>query len=269
MLKTLLPATLIALSALACSSSFADGPAPSTAPGAADFHFQRPLTAPTRLEVRDQNGPILVEPATGDTLEIVAVKTGKAENFARVQVVTREEGGTIVVCALWPGQDPSTCRPGTSPSGGHDDDTHVQVEFRLRVPSQVAVIDAHTMNGSIVARSAAGEVNLHTMNGSIDVTARGPITAETMNGAVVAHPTLGSAVQLGTKNGKVEVVLPPSSDADIEASTTNGRVTSEFGNVPAPAIRRLHDVKLRLGTGGTPISLHTLNGNVVVRRAAL
>jgi hypothetical protein len=27
----------------------------------------------------------------------------------------------------------------------------------------------------------------------------------------------------------------------------NGRVTSDFGDVPAPSIARLHDVKLRLG----------------------
>jgi len=104
------------------------------------------------------------------------------------------------------------------------------------------------------------------LNGSIDVTARGAITAETLNGRVVARAAAGKAVQLATKNGKVEVSLPPSTNADVQASTTNGRVTSEFGDVPAPAMHRIHDVRLRLGAGGASISLRTLNGDVLVRR---
>lgn len=267
MLKPLLPSAL-ALSMLACSSSsLADGPSSPAAPNAADYRYQKALTATTKVEVRDLNGSIHVEPASGDTLEIVAIKSGRREDFARVQVVVREEAGTIVVCAVWPGQDPSTCHAGASLSGSSEDNVKVRVELRVRVPSKVIALAAHTLNGDIDAQSPAGDVDLHTLNGSIDVTARGAITAETLNGRVAARAEAGKAVRLATKNGKVEVSLPPSTDADVQASTTNGRVSSDFGDVPAPAIRRLHDVKLRLGAGGTPISLRTLNGDVLVRRA--
>jgi len=268
MLQKLLPPAFVALSTLACTtSSFADGPAPSSAAaGSDDFRYQTALTAPTRLEIHDQNGPIMVEPASGDTLEVLAIKTGRKENFARVQVMTREDNGVIVVCALWPGQEPASCRPGSAPSGSTGDDLHVSVELRLRVPTKVALLDAHTMNGRIVARSPGGELRLHTMNGAIDATANGPLTAETMNGAVTGRAPAGHAVQLRTRNGAVEAVLPPACNADVEASTRNGRVSSEFGPVPASAIPNLQDVKLRVGSGGTPVSLQTMNGNVTVRR---
>lgn len=267
-LESFFAASLIAVSALACSTvSLADGsPAPSGSSDS-DFRFQKALTAPTKVEVRDQNGAIHVEPATGDTLEIVAVKSGRREDFARVTVVTREEAGTIVVCAIWPGQDPSTCRSGAFPSGRNENDVRVRVDFRVRVPAKVSTVAAHTMNGEIEANSPAGGVELHTMNGKIDVTAKGPITAETMNGGVTARAEPGNPVNLTTKNGKVEVQLAPSANADVQASTTNGRVTSELCDVPSPSIPRLHEVKLRLGAGGTPISLRTLNGDVRVRRA--
>ena len=270
MLKNLLPAALVALSLLACTTaSLADAPAPSSAaPGSGDFRYQTTLTAPTRLEVHDQNGPIVIEPASGDTLEVVGIKTGRKESFARVQIVTREENGVIAICALWPGQEPSSCRPGSKPGGSSGDDLHVQVELRLRVPARVSRLDAHTLNGKIAARSPAGKLHLHTMNGAIDATANGPLTAETMNGAVVGRAPAGSAVQLSTKNGAVDLLLPAASNADIEASTMNGRVTSELGSVPAPSIPNLHDVKLRVGAGGTPISLRTMNGNVTVRRGS-
>ena len=177
MLKTLVPATLVAVFALACSSSsFADGPS-SAAPSAGDFRYQKALTEATKVVVRDMNGPIRVEPASGDLLEIVAIKTGPKEDVVRVQVVTREEAGTIVVCAVWPGQDASTCRPGASPSGSSDNDVRVKVEFRLRVPSKMVVIDAHTVNGDIAAQSPAGEVHLHTINGTIDPTIRSTTSA--------------------------------------------------------------------------------------------
>ena len=267
MIKNPLPA-LVALSMLACTtSSLADAPSPSSAaPGAGDFRYRTALTAPTRLEVHDQNGPIVIEPATGDTLEIVAVKSGLRENFARVQIVTRQEGGVIAVCALWPDQAPSSCTPGAAPGPSSGEDLHVQVELRLRVPAAVSRLDARTMNGKIAARSPAGELHLHTMNGAIDATASGPLTAETMNGAVVGRAPAGSAVQLATRNGAVDLLLPAASNADIEARTTNGRIRSEFGGVPTPSVPNLHDARLRIGSGGTPISLRTTNGNVTVRR---
>jgi DUF4097 and DUF4098 domain-containing protein YvlB len=136
----------------------------------------------------------------------------------------------------------------------------------VRVPATVVAVEAYTMNGAITARSSAAELSLHTMNGPVDATGSAAITAETMNGAVVARATSKSPVELSTKNGSVELVLPPDGSADVEASTVNGHVTSEFGPVPAPAIPRLQDVRLRVGSGGPRVSLKTLNGNVAVRR---
>jgi len=202
MLERLLPPALVALCALACStSSYADGASSPATANAGDFRYQKALGAPTKVEVRDQNGSIRIEPASGDTLEIVAIKSGRREDLAKVQIVAREEAGTIVVCAVWPGQDASTCHAGASLSGTSEDGVKVRVEFRVRVPAKVSALAAHTLNGEISAQSPAGDVDLHTLNGSIDVTARGAITAETMNGRVVARADAGKAVRLETKNG--------------------------------------------------------------------
>src|SRR5437899_11170647 len=107
---TLSFALLAGLFGLACTSASYAEPA-SAAP---DFRFARTLGADTRLEVYDQNGPITIEAGPGDALEVSAVKIGKAADFDRVRVVAREDGATIVVCALWPGQN--DCRPGARSS---------------------------------------------------------------------------------------------------------------------------------------------------------
>jgi DUF4097 and DUF4098 domain-containing protein YvlB len=189
------------------------------------------------------------------------------EDVVRIQIVTREEAGTIVVCAVWPGQDPASCRPGAGPSGRSDEEVRAHVELRVRVPALVSRLEATTLNGAIDAESPSGELNLRTVNGAIDATAKGPISAEAVNGAVKARALPGYAVQLASKNGRVELSLSAATNADVQASTLNGHVTSELGDVPAATMRPMHDVKLRIGAGGTPISLRTLNGDVSVLRA--
>jgi len=250
-------ALLAGLFGLACTTTSYAEPAAA----AADFRFSKTLAADTRLELYDQNGPITIEGAPGDALEVTAVKTGRAADFDRVRVIAREDGGTIMVCALWPGQ--TEC-PGSSGDGR---DVQVRVEIRVRVPSRVNVLVAKTMNGPIVAQSPRGDVELHTMNGPISVTAHGAITAETMNGAVSARSLGAASIKLSTHNGRVQLFLPDSAGADVEASTMNGHVSSELGVVPPPAIPRMHDVKMRLGAGGPRVSLRTMNVDVAISRS--
>jgi hypothetical protein len=141
-------ALLAGLSGLACTPATNPEPA-SSAP---DFHFTKALASDTRLEIYDQNGPITIEGAPGDALEVSAVKTGRAADLDRVRIVAREEAGTIVVCTLWPGQD--ECRPGGSPA--IESDVHVRVDFRVRVPSRVNGLVARTPTGVIVAQAPRG-----------------------------------------------------------------------------------------------------------------
>ena len=237
--KTTLCSAAVAVALLACSPSHAD------ASGAPDFQWRKAIASPTRLEVHDMNGSIRAEPSNGDALEIVAIKSGKREDFARVDVVVREEGGAVRACALWPGQ--TSCEGETKSGRDHVD---VRVDFVLRVPAKVS------------------SLTVRTMNGSIDATASGPLEAHTMNGSVVgrvAGPT--TRVRLGTMNGRVEVVLPANAGADVEAKTMRGRISSAFGAVPPPPFPGVpNETRFRVGTGGGSVALETMNGDVVVSR---
>ena len=247
---------------LACASpSYADPPA--TPGGAGDFRYQKTLTAPMRLEVKDLNGSITVEPASGDALEVIAVKSGP--DATRVQILAREEGGAILLCALWPGHDAASCKAGASLQGdrGHVDAT---VDFKIRLPARVSALNASTVNGRVRAAGVRGDAEVSTMNGAIDVEATGKVSAHTMNGAMHVRAAAGREVHLETTNGAIEVSLPAAAAADVEASTTNGRISSDFVEVPPPAIPALHSARFKIGAGGTVVSLHTTNGDVHVRK---
>jgi hypothetical protein len=255
-------AALAALTLLACASSASAEP-PPVAGGAGEFRYQKALTAPTRLEVKDVNGMVTVEPAAGDVLEVVAVKSGR--DATRVQVVAREEGGAILLCALWPGQDAATCKLGSSPRG-NDGNVDATVDFRIRVPARVSALNAITMNGRVRAAGVRGDADVSTMNGEVDVEATGKIAARTMNGAMHVRAAAGREVHLETTNGAIEVSLPAAATADVDASTTNGRISSDFVAVPPPALPAIHAARFKLGAGGTAISLHTTNGDVRVKK---
>jgi hypothetical protein len=242
-------------SVLACSAA-------SHADSGGDFHYQKGLAAGAKVDVRNINGGIVAEAASGDVLEVVATKSGP--DASRVQVITREEAGNVTVCALWPGEDPASCREGATPKGTHDVDA--KVEIRLKVPAAAALLRARTMNGEVRAKGVQGEVNLRTMNGGIDVDASGPITAHTMNGRVEARAASGSAVRLETMNGPLTIWLPATAGADVDAATTAGRIHSDFGVVPAPSIPAIHAATFKVGAGGTKVLLHTTHGDVSVRK---
>lgn len=255
------------LGLLACASTSSAEAPPSASAGAStagDFKYQKTIGAGAKVEVRDINGGIAFEPTGGDTLEVVATKTGRASDFGRVQIVSREENGTLVFCALWPGQDASTCRG--DHRGPVDDDIKVRVDFRVKIPAKVINVRAQTMNGPIVAKGVQGDASLHTMNGLVDVDATGEIVAETANGEVIARAASGKPVKARTTNGQITLSLPGSAGADVDASTMNGRITSDFGEVPAPSMPALHSAKFKIGAGGAAVALHTTNGSIHVRR---
>jgi hypothetical protein len=237
---------------------------PSAAAAITDFTFHKIVGEGTSVDVRNINGPILVEASNSEFLDVVAVKSGRASELAKVHIVSVENAGRVSFCALWPGQDASSC--GKEGRGGSFDDVHVRVEFRLRVPAKMKDLHAATMNGAISAKGLASPVALTTMNGAVDVETLGPISAETMNGQVTCRASSGKPVHLSTTNGSVTLAVPPSYNAEVEASTTNGRISSDFGDVPEPTIPALHSARITLGSGGTAVTMRTTNGNIKLTR---
>ncbi len=258
-------ALLPVLGVLACSHvSSADPVAP---PPAGDFRYQKVVAPGAKVEVRNVNGAVSVEETSGEAVEVVATKSGRASDFGRVQIVTREEGGTLLFCAVWPGQSPDDCRvDGRRGGAGSTGDADVKVDFHIKVPAKVAALTALTANGAVKAKGVHGTATCRTANGRVEVEATGAIVAESANGEVVARAAAGQPATLRTANGAVTVLLPGGAAADVDAATTNGRISSEFGEVPAPTLPALHAARFKIGGGGAAITLHTTNGGIQVKR---
>jgi hypothetical protein len=216
--------------------------------------------------IRNLNGAIAIERATGDSVVVTGQKSWRRSDPESVEIVAVPSAGSVTICALWTART-AHCGPGgvyeMKGSKGHND---VAVRFVVRLPAGVA-LDASTVNGRVTANDVAGTLAIETVNGSVAVSdAGGPVTASTVNGSITAAVAAASGaheLDLKTVNGSITVRVPLDLDARLEASTVNGKVHSEL---PLQVMGRINPRRLEatIGRGGTPLRLKTVNGSVTL-----
>ena len=244
--------------------------APLQAQDADTFRWSGPVASARWVTVRNLNGDVRVERATGRDVEIVARKRWTRGNPADVRITMVRGGagdGDVVVCALW-GEN-GHCGAGDEYRAGRSNVRgNVSVEFTIRVPDGVK-LDLRTTNGALAITGATAEVRAHTVNGGIDARSLGgPVLARTTNGGInVRMGDSGSEdLEYSTTNGSIEIELPDGLNADVEMRTTNGGIASDF---PLTVQGRWNSRRVngRIGQGGRRLVAKTTNGEIALRRS--
>ncbi len=220
--------------------------------------------------VRNLNGAIKVDRASGDQVVITAEKSWRRGNPDEVRIEQRSSDGSVIVCAIWNedtqcDEDGYRTRNNDRRRGERENDT--AVEFTVRLPAGIKLVTS-TINGGLEIRGATSEVEATTVNGSIDASSTGgPVTAHTVNGGInVRMANIGDKdLDFRTVNGSIEVTIPDNINAEFDISTVNGRISSDF---PITLSGRINPRRLRgqIGTGGRKIRFSTVNGSVEIRR---
>ena len=222
------------------------------------------------IEIKGINGDVDAGPASGDRVEVTAVKKARRSDPASVQVKVVEHAGGVTICALYPtpgGKPANECQPG---EGGRMsvNDNDVSVRFAVRVPAGVRFV-GRTVNGGIGAEGLTGDVLARTVNGSVRLSTAGQAEAETVNGSITAavgQADGSEALTFKTVNGSIAVELPASANADVRAATVNGGIHTDFPlNGPTRISKR--SLSGTIGSGGRPLALETVNGSIRIRQA--
>lgn len=234
-----------------------------------EFRLREPLAAGRTLEIRGINGGVSAEPATGGEFEVVAIKRARRSDpdEVRVEVVRHAEG--VLICAVYPnpGGEPNTCELNNSRSHVHDNDTNVN--FTVRVPAGVN-FHGRTVNGEVKAQDLGADVDAKSVNGAISVSTAGLARAQTVNGsitAVMGRADWPSGLEFKTVNGSINLSLPASLSAQVEAKTLNGEITSDFPMTVTGTFSRRRLSGTIGGGGNRRLILETVNGGVQIRRA--
>jgi bifunctional DNA-binding transcriptional regulator/antitoxin component of YhaV-PrlF toxin-antitoxin module len=250
----LLPVLLIAASG--CDIVTADLKARETA----EWRKTYQLSPGGRVEVRNVNGRIEVQPSEGNTVEIVALKSARAgspeaakEALGRIEIVDSSSGNLIKVETRLPR------------GGGMFNMGSSEVRYTVKVPA-AADVEFATVNGGVEVAGLRGRIKTETTNGGIvGRQIGGPIEASTTNGGVEVEVTrvAENGVRLGCTNGGITLRLPSDAKANISASVTNGGISADGLpiEVTESSRRRLEG---RLNGGGPQVRLEGTNGGISI-----
>jgi hypothetical protein len=228
----------------------------------AQWHKTYQLAANGQLEINNVNGKIVIEPSTGNTVDVTAVKKARGASpeaakaaLDRASIVEDVSTGRIRI------ETRMTKVSGIVFNGGN-----TSVEYHVKVPAG-AEVKFTTVNGGIEATGLQGRTTLETTNGG--VTTRnlgGQLSASTTNGGldIDMSSVPDGGVKLDFVNGGAKMSMPRGAKATISASVTNGGISHgdlQLDTTSETTKRRLEG---RLNGGGPRIQIGGTNGGITL-----
>jgi hypothetical protein len=211
------------------------------------------------VEIGGSSGSVDVQGVDGHTVDVRAeriahARTDEAAREILPRISIREEASPTKVLLR------------TEPLGGIVIGVSVDVRYDVRAP-RTATIRVRTGNGGVhvmgfsgrvIVNSTRGEVTLDDLGGGAEV--------RTVNGnAKIALASVGTdLIDLRATNGGLTLTLPGTASANLLATCTNGSIDVSALNLERMGEQTPRRVRGRLNSGGTPIELSTINGNILV-----
>ena len=218
-----------------------------------DFNQSYPLQPGGSLELQNVNGTVDIQGWDRNEVEVRAVKTAKQKesDLERVSIDVDARPDAVSIATRYP----------------QNEGVEVAVDYTIHVPHGARLEHIGTVNGTLKIAGVENVEDLHTVNGNIEVyEAGGTVHAHTTNGNVHLELTrlpekTGAAAE--TTNGSLVLAVPSDMQADVEARCLNGNFYSELP-MTMESNQRPREVHGRLGRGGAPIHLRTVNGGIRV-----
>lgn len=218
-----------------------------------EFNQSYPLQAGGSFELQNVNGTVEVQGWDRDTVQIHAVKTAKSResDLDLVSIDVEARSSAVSVSTRYP----------------QNEGVEVAVEYTVRVPHGARVEHVGTVNGTLRVSGIEAVEELRTVNGNIEVyDGGGSVHARTTNGNVhleLLHVQDKNGAVAETTNGSVLLAVPADTHADLEARCLNGNFFSELP-VTFESTQRPRELHGKIGRGGVPLRLRTVNGGIRV-----
>jgi len=147
----------------------------------------------------------------------------------------------------------------------HTGDGHIKVE------GAKGQIKLRTGDGSIEGRDLDGKIEADSGDGHIALDGRfDALNIRTGDGSINAHAQPGSKVlsawSIRTGDGSVDLTVPTDLNANIDASTNDGRISL---GVPITVEGQFSNSQIhgKMNGGGQPVTIHTGDGSIRLSRS--
>jgi putative adhesin len=297
-MRSTLSALLLAISLTSAVSGVAD--AQLVGRNEAVYTWRGTIPTGGQFTVRNFNGPIDVRPASGSTVELRAEKrTRGGGDITDVAFEVRKSGNDVSICST---QNEDSCEGDRhSDNGWHRQVTvamtvllprgvrlklatgngAVSVERagsdvqastgngRVTVVETEGTVNISTGNGEVEVRNAKASVHVSTGNGNVNVaTVEGPVEVSSGNGDIDVRMSALRAredMSFHTGSGDVTLTLPANYNGELDASTGNGSIRSDFDLKIKGQLSPRH-IRATIGQGGPMLRMSTGNGQFDIRK---
>src|SRR6266516_921769 len=226
--------------------------------------YQLPPNA--QVTIAGINGKVEIQTSETDTAEVYVLRTADSrDSLDRRRVVIAQTPSSLTVraesnhvsfwarfCAhLW-GRNPNE-------------------EVTIKAPRRIVLL-VKGINGRVNSGEVDGPVEAKGINGRVELgQVKGSVKGSGVNGNIsVGLKDLDlPGVQVNGINGSIELRLANGVNADLVAKGMNGRVRSEIPEVIIDKGDYGSSYFARIGTGGAPINVSGINGNVQLTRLAV
>lgn len=227
-----------------------------------EFRQAYRLNPGARVEVSGINGTVEVRTANTDQADVQIVRSAETQEdlaYARIKVEHTLAG--LVIKGERVDRDLSGSLYRSLFGGGRGP---VRQRVALLVPRQVELA-ASGVNGRVNIGEVDGAVRVNGVNGRVSVLqSLGATRISGVNGNIEA--TLAQLGERGVSvdgvNGNVQLRFRDAVNADLVVSGINGRVAAKLPGLQPPSKDDRHNYRAVIGTGGAPIRVSGLNGNL-------
>jgi hypothetical protein len=141
----------------------------------------------------------------------------------------------------------------------------------IRVAGAKGQIKLRTGDGSIEGRDLDGQIDADSGDGHITLDGRfDSLNIRTGDGSINAHAQAGSKVisswSIHTGDGSVDLSLPGDLNANIDATTNDGRISL---GIPVMVEGQFSNSQIhgKMNNGGQPVKIHTGDGSIRLSRS--
>jgi len=206
------------------------------------------LSSGARVEVSGINGRVEISP--GSAAQVHIIRTAPTEeDLTHHRIIVQNSGNSLIV-------------RGESENHSH---ARVRQHVILTLPTGVQ-LRVSGVNGPVDVGDIDGPVDVQGINGRVNIgRAIEHSNIDGINGSItISLATLGEqGIHVSGVNGKINISLSEGVNADLEVIIINGVVSSDLP-MTVQGKWGPRDFRARLGSGGAPISISGVNGQVKI-----
>lgn len=232
-----------------------------------EFHQTYPIAANGTVSLRNLSGAVRISTWNQNAVKVDAVKTAYSqERLQEAKIEIENTADRVVIRTKYPDRNWDDERDG-------DNEAHrlASVEYNLTIPAGASLDEVKLVSGDVDVKGVTGEVRISTVSGNVNAEGlRGRAELSSVSGDV--HVTFANAknrIKLNSVSGDVIASLPADASVQVSANTVSGDISNEFGIEVEHGRYVGHHLSGQIGNGEGNLELHSVSGEIRVKRAAL